>query len=129
MKDCGEVAQSGVQSIGVSVSVSLCLWQRLWHASTNRQVSRGTKARVRARVGLSRQNCCMHIHYGISWRYFKCLRLFGMGMETGSDYKFGAKAQPVSVRQIISVINDSLRWQLEAKWRHRQMAWRGQAHK
>jgi len=25
-------------------------------------------------------------------------------------------------RQIISVINDSLRWQLEAKWRHRQMA-------
>lgn len=24
--------------------------------------------------------------------------------------------------QIISVINDSLRWQLEAKWRHRQMA-------
>lgn len=72
MKDCDEVDQSGVQWIGVTVS--LCFWQRLWHASTNRQVSRGTSAEAKARVGLSRQNCCMHIHYGISWRYFKCLR-------------------------------------------------------
>jgi len=60
------------------------------------------------------------------------LACFWTGLENG--FKFELKLGPgfrlllllllvllLLPRQIISVINDSLRWQLEAKWRHRQM--------